>query len=97
MGENPPNTRITSPEREASLNALTGLTSPRTYQADFRRSHQRAFSVRQYPYARANGPHEVRSVPPPLFVHRGLARGAARLGAPGLAGGTSGLLEPPAS
>ena len=39
-GANPPNTRITSPERVASLNALTGLTSLRTSQLDLRRSYQ---------------------------------------------------------
>ena len=35
---------------------------------------------------RANGPHEVRYVPPRLFARCGLARGTARLGAPGLGG-----------
>ena len=34
----------------------------------------------------ANGPHEVRYVPPRLIAHCGLARGMARLGAPGLGG-----------
>ena len=31
-------------------------------------------------------PHEVRYVPPRLFARCGLARGTARLGAPGLGG-----------
>ena len=34
----------------------------------------------------ANGPHEVRFVPPRLVACCGLARGTARLGAPGLGG-----------
>jgi hypothetical protein len=34
----------------------------------------------------ANGPHEVRYVPPRLFARCGLARGTARLDAPGLGG-----------
>jgi hypothetical protein len=38
------------------------------------------------PIARANGPHEVRYVPPRAFTHSGLARGTARLGAAGLGG-----------
>lgn len=35
---------------------------------------------------RANGPHEVRLVPPQVFARRGLTRGTARLGATGLGG-----------
>ncbi len=38
------------------------------------------------PIARANGPHEVRYVPPRLFARCGLAGDKARLGAPGLGG-----------
>ena len=45
---------------------------------------------------RANGPHEVRYVPPRLFARCGLAWDKARLGAPGLwAGEKSGLFEHP--
>jgi hypothetical protein len=40
--------------------------------------------------ARANGPHEVRFVPPHLFARCGLAWGKAHLGVPGL-GGLRGL------
>jgi len=36
--------------------------------------------------ARANGPHEVRFVPPLLFARCGLAWEKARLGVPGLGG-----------
>ncbi len=45
---------------------------------------------------RANGPHEVRYVPPHPFACCGLAGDKARLGAPGLAGEKSGLFEHPA-
>jgi len=46
--------------------------------------------------ARANGPHEVRYVPPRLFARCGLVWDKARLGAPGWAGEKSGLFEHPA-
>jgi len=44
---------------------------------------------------RANGPHEVRYIPPRLFARRGLVWDKARLGALGWAGKKSGLFEHP--
>src|SRR5438477_7203646 len=59
--------------------------------ATLRRSFSEAAStVGAFPFAKihSNGqrPHKVRWVPPRIFTRCGLARGTARLGAPGLGG-----------
>ena len=64
------------------LGSLRGSTSRKSFS-------EVGSAVGAFPFAkthaRANGPHEVRYVPPRLFARCGLARDKA-LGAPGLGG-----------